>query len=155
MAAGIVNNCTIIRNYCAQQAIVGRSGDGGGICSYGGGITNCIIWNNLAASSNNDMSTGAVVRAVYSCSPDLVSGVGNIILDPKFINSGTNCGLTTIAGDYHLQEGISPCINTGTNILPWARAAADLDGRCRLVQGAEDMGAYEFPPYYGTIITVR
>jgi hypothetical protein len=85
-------------------------------------------------------------RHSYSCAPELGTSTspGN---DPLFVNR--------LAGDYRLGLG-SPCINAGTN-LTWITTGSpnDLGGRPRLRLGRVDMGAYEWIPPQGTVISIR
>ncbi|MFC1766793.1 right-handed parallel beta-helix repeat-containing protein, partial [Planctomycetota bacterium] len=80
-------NCTIVNN--------GRFGidrNYGTPCV----IRNCIMWDNDNDSDEN--------ITTYSCISDLVSGMGNIRVEPMFVDAAN--------GDYHLKY-MSPCIDVG------------------------------------------
>ena len=110
-----VNNCTMAFN---------SAGSGGG--SYGGALTNCIVYSNTGG--NYGYST-----LNYCCTTPLPGGTGNITNDPAFVNPA--------GGNLRLQTN-SPCINAGDNA--YVVGSTDLDGRPRIVGGTVDMGAYEF-----------
>jgi hypothetical protein len=110
-----VNSCTIVFN---------SAGSGGG--SYGGALTNCIVYSNTGG--NYGYST-----LNYCCTTPLPGGTGNITNDPAFVNPN--------GGDFHLQSN-SPCINAGNNT--YVSGTNDLDGNPRIVGGTVDIGAYEF-----------
>ena len=54
--------------------------------------------------------------------------------------------------NYRLEE-FSPCRNAGTN-MDWMWSSTDLDGNPRIFGGRVDMGAYEFIPEPGIIMTM-
>ncbi len=116
-----LNNCTLTGN--------SASGHGGGV-SYGT-LNNCIIYFNVAAVDANYSDYSALN---YCCTtPMPTNGVGNITLDPCFVNGA--------GGNLRLQSN-SPCINAGNN--DYAPGPTDLDGLPRIVSGTVDIGAYEF-----------
>ncbi len=184
--AGLVSNCIISNNLA--------DGNGGGISNahsihnctisgnisggYGGGIylraitsgiTNCILWDDMAANSNemyldyeeipgfigsikmpstatfryNDIKGGATgIGVATDCI--LNWGMGNIDVDPLFVDAE---GLDNVVGteddDLRLLPR-SPCINAGDNSAVPPSVIADIDGNPRIVSGVVDMGAYEF-----------
>ncbi len=98
-------------------------------------INKCIIWGN----SSNSIE---YILPINSCLSVANPAIGNISVDPKFINAA--------AKDYHLAIN-SPCIdaglfNMGASILP----SFDFDGNNRPMDGnldgsaVCDMGAYEY-----------
>jgi hypothetical protein len=121
---------------------------------------NIIVYGNEAAGAPNDIASSL---ANYqdsisdSCSPNLTPGVNrNTANPPVFRAYGVGAGTNAVPGDYRLWYR-SPCIDTGLN-EPWMAAAFDLDGLPRIypVNGAVDMGAYEFvPPPSGLVLQVR
>jgi hypothetical protein len=72
----------------------------------------------------------------YCCTTQPTSGIGNIVADPRFVDTNGWSNL-------RLQSN-SPCINAGNNA--YVSGTTDLDGRPRIVGGIVDMGAYEFQP---------
>jgi hypothetical protein len=121
---GTLNNCTLVRNHADNAGGGAESAD----------LTNCIIFFNTAPVYSN----GSYHTINYCCTtnaPPPVLGVGNITLDPLFLDLA--------GGNLRLQSN-SPCINAGNNAA--APGSTDLDGRPRIVSGTVDMGAYEFQP---------
>ncbi|HZY45510.1 MAG TPA: right-handed parallel beta-helix repeat-containing protein, partial [Anaerolineae bacterium] len=110
--------------------IANQVNDGGILLNQGSQavITNSIIWE----PSNQALAladANSVFTVTYSdVSDGVLSGTGNLSIDPKFIGSG----------NYHLKVG-SPVIDKGTsNGAP----IADLEGTPR--DARPDMGAYEW-----------
>ena len=144
MQGGSMENCTIARNRSATTE--------GGVYIAAGGVTNCIIADNISVSAPTNV--GPMSQAAFSCSPDLVSGPGNITADPRFVISGSGWGTNAVLGSYQLAEG-SPCVNAGTN-FPWMiEDALDLAGYARVIRGRVDMGAYEQHTGRGTVFLAR
>ncbi|MCK5612961.1 right-handed parallel beta-helix repeat-containing protein [Candidatus Pacearchaeota archaeon] len=83
----VVTNCTVVGN---DKGIV-----------KGEEVTNCILWDN-------DDSDLEGCTSKYSCIEDGDLGIGNISIDPCFVNSDSN--------DFHLDSN-SLCIDSGE---PWA-----------------------------------
>jgi PKD repeat protein len=94
-------------------------------------LKNCIVWNNIGGPFGGQTWDLAVIT--HSDIEGGYPGVGNVDLDPLFVNPA--------GSDYRLTAD-SPLIDAGANdpLLP----ATDLDGNPRIVGGAVDMGAYEF-----------
>ncbi len=120
---GRLNNCTLVENLA--------DGEGGG--SYYGILKNCIVWDNTAVSGYDNVKTDGSVT--FCCSEDVLSGDGNIVGDPKFMDPA--------AGNYRLQH-TSPCIDAGDNTVV-ASGDVDPDGRDRIIHNIVDIGAYEYP----------
>lgn len=116
-----LTNCTVVGNYAALS--------GGG--SYQGTLRNCIVYFNEIGNATATNYSGSIMS--FCCAKPLPAGLGNFTNDPAFAN---------LAGsDFHLQA-VSPCVNTGTNVL--GPDDTDLDGNPRWKQGNIDLGAYEF-----------
>jgi hypothetical protein len=149
-AGGIVRNNTIVHN---DYGIA--SGDN----LTAALISNCIVWGN--GSDPNCNLVGVFAGVEYSCiggwpcEQGKTDANGNFDSVPRFVNEDT--------GDFHLTVN-SPCINAGgpPDSLPApARAFApglggpigltnrpddlDIDGEPRVMGGAIDVGADEFP----------
>jgi len=121
-ATSILNNCTVVDNSASRS--------GGGIS--GGEVRNSIIWDNKASVSGNNFN-GSLATTVYSCSPDLTSGVnGCITAYPQFSD------LTS--GNYRLFSS-SPCRDIGNNT--YTPSGNDLDENTRTIGGTVDLGSYE------------
>ena len=113
-------NCTLTSNsahYC-----------GGG--TYGGALNNCINYYNTAPDGANYYDA----TLNYCCTTPDPGGTNNITNEPQFVNAA--------AGDYRLLPS-SPCIDRGIN-QDWMYEETDLAGHPRILNGAVDMGAYEF-----------
>jgi len=116
-------NCTLF----------GNSAHWGGGSSYST-LNNCIAWGNTTDYLGTNVYS---VTAIYSCAPDLITGVdGNITNNPLFVSPN----------NYHLAVN-SPCIDAGTNIV---EIVNDIDGTARPIDGDGngsdefDIGAYEY-----------
>ena len=129
--------------------------------SYGGAIEtfsaanpvllNCILWGDTSSSSSEFYNNGTTPVITYSDieggSP--VSGVGNLNVDPQFINTSSAIGPDALWMTY--DDGLmlgngSPCLTTGqlkTALIPddILRSVRPLGG----VPTACAMGAYESP----------
>lgn len=98
---------------------------------YGGGIychigcdislTNCVLWDDSQPEIHIESGS---ITATYSAIEGGWSGIGNIDIDPLFVNSAN--------GDYRLLSH-SPCIDSGNPLI------IDPDG------STSDMGAFSFP----------
>ncbi|MDD5706430.1 MAG: choice-of-anchor Q domain-containing protein, partial [Kiritimatiellae bacterium] len=141
---GDVNNCTIVDNKGNQ---FGTSGGAGGIYGF---LTswNSIVYFNTGSYPNFVHVAGYGVFSnccAGTTIPASMDGGGNTTADPKFLDRA--------AGNYRLKFS-SPCVNTGTN-QAWMATARDLDGTRRVLDGRVDMGAYEWIPLRGTVVTLR
>ena len=126
---GNIINCTIVSN---TASIAG----GGLFDNYGGGVINCIVWNNYPDSIY--IAPRGPVN--YSCIQGGWPGTGNINADPCFINGNDP---DTSLRDYQLKPD-SPCINMGApNYVPEPNET-DLNGNSRIIGARIDMGAYEY-----------
>lgn len=123
---------------------------------YGATAYNCTFVNNWSWPPGGTLADSTAYNCVFkgndlygsfeildstvynSCSVELVGGInGNITNAPLFVDAAN--------GDFRLQSN-SPCINWGCNA--YVTNATDLAGNPRIVEGAVDMGAYE---YQGTV----
>lgn len=142
-SAGTFRNITVSGNSATSNA--------GGILNTGGTSTfiNCISFGNTGpgtVADNGIKSQGGTSTITYSCVQGLMTGTGNINLDPQFVNA---------AGDDYRLSLTSPCIDRGNNAAVPVGTLVDLDGLARFVDVASvpdagagtapivDMGAYE------------
>lgn len=140
---GTFRNITVTANSATVVA--------GGIYNTGGTSTfiNCISYGNTGpgtVADNGIKSQGGTSTITYSDVQGLLTGTGNINLDPQFEDVATD--------DYRLKA-TSPCIDVGSNPAVPAGTTTDLDGLARFVDIAAvpdggsgvapivDMGAYE------------
>ena len=138
-----VRNCTFAANSASFLA--------GGINNNGTtSIANCIFWMNAGpggTGSADQITTSGGVSVAWSLVQGGFAGVGNRDADPLFVDLGR--------GDLHLQAGLSPAIDAGSNSSVPAGITWDLDGNPRVVEDAcivasgsgvapfVDLGAYE------------
>ncbi len=121
---GVLINCTFSGNTATSS--------GGGIGSssdYSLTVTNSIIWGNKPDEIDAWPSSFN-----YCCIKDGWPGLGNIDIDPLFVDP--------CSGNYHLLPA-SPCIDTGDPCYVAGPNETDLDGNPRVTGGRIDMGAYE------------
>lgn len=125
---GNIYNCTVVNNNATEQ--------GGGIHCYdvaGGEIRNSIIYFNTASSNAN--YGYPYVNPYGNCCTTPNTGntaANNVYEDPQFVASG----------NYHLRSS-SPCIGRGL-LQSWMTNATDADRFPRVINGAVDIGAYEY-----------
>ena len=102
-AIGCVMYCTPIIKNCT---ITGNKSDPyvrGIYCAYSNPtITNCILWENSVPDGNEIYSYNSLVNITYSDIQGGWAGLGNINLDPCFIEPGYWDGDIWVDGDYHL-----------------------------------------------------
>lgn len=126
-----LNGCTVVGNVAFY---------GGGVC--GGNVNNSIVYYNTyrGDGSVQNWVWGWPFPSLYfnnSCTTPMPPlWWGNFTDAPNFVNQA--------GGNYRLQAN-SPCINTGNSGYV-AAGETDLDGNRRIVDGAVDVGAYEFIP---------
>ena len=130
-SGGIVRNNTIVHN---DYGIA--SGDN----LTAALISNCIVWGN--GSDPNCNLVGVFAGVEYSCiggwpcEQGKTDANGNFDSVPRFVNEDT--------GDFHLTVN-SPCINRGGPADSLWPDDMDIDGEPRVMGGAIDVGADEFP----------
>lgn len=115
-------------------------------------ITNCIFWNNKAASNSVARPIGGFIEnmiplATIKNSIDETNFTGVTLSGTSGNNSNSDPLFTNLAGgDYTLNSG-SPAIDNGdnTNVV----GTTDLLGNIRIFNGTVDRGAYE----YGSTLT--
>ena len=145
-----VQSCMISENESNGGSLYGAGYGGGVFCYDGGTFDNCILWGNLIqygpptyfSGTNNWYNQGSGMSYSYCCTTPDPGGTGNVTNNPQFVNAP--------AGNYRLLPS-SPCINAGTN-LPWMVGATDLDENPRILDGAVDIGTYE---YYSSFIVLN
>ena len=119
--------------------MAGNGGNSGGIFNSASNpiIKNCIIWGNIAPFNDTQaIITNSIVEGGYT-------GVGNLNLNPKFVNLYPNGLSPNVLGDYQLTN-TSPAIDAGDN-GSISLTDKDLVGNLRRYNGSiVDMGAYEF-----------
>jgi parallel beta-helix repeat protein len=141
-----VTNCTFAGNSA-------ENGNGLAFDSYNQSwpsdieMVNCILWDGGGEIWNND---GSTITISYSDVQDGWLGVGNIDVDPLFVDPGywDDNGTATdpnddfwVDGDYHLGFN-SPCINAGDPAGDY-NGMVDMDGEVRVRNGRVDIGADE------------
>jgi len=114
-------NCTVVGNgYTNQQG-------------YVGGVISCVAINSIVYS--NVLDNWELAAFAYTCTTPAVYP----IIEGDNITS--NSPQFAVADDYRLATG-SPCRDTGAG--EFVEGAVDLAGNPRIVNGAVDMGAYEY-----------
>ncbi len=129
---GTVENCTIVGN---RQFNADSDAYGVGIGGNNVVFRNNIVWGNTAfdgSIANVRFGSANTYTFEYNDTKPLVSGVGNISVDPAFVDAAN--------GDYH--PSYSFCTDAGQN-QDWMTGAFDLDGNARICSGTVDMGCYE------------
>jgi hypothetical protein len=102
-------------------------------------ITNAILWGDTALSGTEIFNENSSICEITYCDIDQALTESetvhdNIREDPLFVDAS--------GGDLHL-EGNSPCIDAGSNDVPWL-LQTDFEGDPRIVNDAIDMGADEY-----------
>jgi hypothetical protein len=146
---GMVANCVVARNRALTRG-GGMVGNGWqDMCTVAdneaglaaGGLDmpaafSCIVFSNRVAGTPDNLDFSQGGYAWYSCSAPLPPGYANLAAEPRFANAA--------AGDYRLAAD-SPCKDYVT-MAPAVGWSYDADFRTRIVNGALDIGAYEFNP---------
>ena len=98
-------------------------------------VTNCILYGDRASYGPEIYdynASGNYISVTYSCIETGYTGVGNISLDPMFVDPEGRDSVQLRAG--------SPCLNRGYN---GTSSVKDFFGRWRTEDAAPDLGAYE------------
>jgi hypothetical protein len=101
-------------------------------------ITNSIFYGNSLESLNNVNASFSIIQGGYA-------GIGNLDIDPLFVNAPSYTTAPFTGGNYRLQP-CSPAINVGNNTLIASEIITDIEGNPRIYESTVDMGAYEFNP---------
>lgn len=141
--SGTVENCTIVGNTEATTEPIVRIGNASGM------FRNCIVVGNANKNGPSGVGGDHVSKATYTlCDVAGLTGAGcRTEADPAKVFK------RFAAGDYHLRSG-SPAVNSGSN-QDWMSDALDLDGNPRIFGRQVDMGCYEFPNGFGTLIFLQ
>ena len=119
--------------------IAGNGGYRGGLFNSASNpvVKNCIIWGNVAPfNDNQSIITNSIIEDGYP-------GVGNLNMNPQFVNPTPYGSSPTMSGDYQLMN-TSPAIDAGDNAAT-TLTDKDLIGNLRRYNGGiVDIGAYEF-----------
>jgi hypothetical protein len=152
----VVSNCTFLGNTAVQGSTIAQES----ISQNSGNqvrIHNSIVWDGPAPFWNNGHPANEL-SVEYSNVQGGWAGMGNIDLDPQFVDpEGLDGVLATPDDDVRLVQD-SPCIDAGNAALLPADTAdvdgdqniteplpLDADGHLRAF-GTVDMGAYELTP---------
>ncbi len=162
--AALSNGGGMMNRLCSPN-VTGSTFSGNTALSDGGGmhnldscepaVTNCIFWMNLdlggtdeSGQINNDDTLGPNLPTVSFSDVQGgwtgVGGVGNINIDPQFMDAdGSDNIVGTEDDDLRLRVG-SPCIDSGDPAYVASSGEIDLDGHDRVLCDRIEMGAYEF-----------
>jgi hypothetical protein len=133
----VLTNCTFSANIAASE--------GGGIINFSTSnptITNCIVWGNEPDGVFNYSENVPIINYSIIQGSSIYEGTGNLLADPKFVNSANPAGPDGKFGT--ADDGISiylssPAVNKGNSET--ASPTTDITGYTRT--GVFDMGAYE------------
>lgn len=113
-------------------------------------VTNSILWNN---PTFHGLSTSGLTQTVsHTIGSGFLEGVGNLDIDPEFVETPTADHVPHTDGDVHLS-GNSPGIDAGSNAAVPVEINTDADAKPRFINpvngqdGLVDMGAYEVQPF--------
>ena len=126
-----ITNCNFWGNATGTDGI---DGDGVHNISSLSTITNCILWNGETSNPEIYDDSGSTSSVNYCDIEGVFSGVGNINLDPLFVDPEHD--------NFNLTNS-SPCIDSGNNSAPGI-PTFDFEGEPRIVDGVVDIGADEF-----------
>ena len=141
----LVLNSTFVGNSAVNSA-------GGIFVSSSATFNNCVLWGNSSSSGMTQASQ--IGWRAFEPPPDVrysaiqgltgsLGGVGNVDLDPLFVDADGPDDLPGTEDDNLRLSAASPLINLGDPDPP-AVSATDRDGHPRILCGRVDMGAYEF-----------
>ena len=105
-------------------------------------VANSIFWNG-GSEIWEDGSIGVDTTITYSNIEGGWPGVGNLAINPLFVDSDGNDNLPGTEDDNLRLSDVSPCLNVGDNGA--VVSTTDADGMPRIAFQVVDLGAYEFP----------
>jgi hypothetical protein len=149
VGGGVYNNGS--NAIFTNVTIVANGGNNGGIFNSGSNpvVKNSILWGNIGPiNDTQSIITYSIVEGGYT-------GIGNLNLNPQFIDLTSNGLSPNTTGDYQLSN-TSPAIDAGNNGII-TLTDRDLIGNLRRYNGGiVDIGAYEFQGSRvgGTIISI-
>ncbi len=119
-----LTNCTLAGN------VAGGSGGGAlrnAVSTAQASLTSCVVWNNSPNEISN--AAGAVATVTYSDVRGGYAGVGNINLNPLFVDANGPDNVVGNEDDNLRLSAGSPCIDAGDNAaIPADSADVDGDG---------------------------
>jgi hypothetical protein len=102
-------------------------------------LRNCVVWGNAQGQSGPITNlSGSTTTMTYSDMQGGAAGVGNIQIDPQFLDTNL------------MISDTSPCVDVGSNA--YVTESTDINGSTRIADGDAngsaivDMGAYEIQP---------
>jgi predicted outer membrane repeat protein len=156
--AGAIFNVFSSPNIINSTFIGNTASSGGAIYNASSSsptIANCIFWKNEKSGSVS--ATGADIEnasgtpsVTYSSMQISLSGTGNIVGDPLFIDDANAIGTDNIwmtADDGLMLKATSSAIDKGNNT---GVSSTDIIGYTRIQYGTVNMGAYEHVDYCPT-----
>ena len=132
--AGIVANCTIVRN---------RSNWGAAVNANAGQVVNCVIADNTAPD-NSDPANGGTVFSGAAQAARFQNCVADVYINPSCFTAASPGAFGFVdrtVGDYRLTP-FSPAIDRGSSVA--LASGTDLEGNPRVVNGKADAGCYEY-----------
>jgi hypothetical protein len=131
--------------------IAANGGNNGGIFNSASNpvVKNSILWGNIGPFNDTQSTiTYSIVEGGYT-------GLGNLNLNPQFVNLIANGLSPNTSGDYQLPN-TSPAIDAGNNGVITLTDRDLIENSRRYSGGIVDMGAYEFQGSRvgGTIISI-
>ncbi len=141
-SGALVLNCTFANNHATNSAAA---------LSNGGAarLENSVFWNNstdCCVGAGIGIDPEAAVEVNYSVLQNwthLLGGVGNVDLDPLFVDADGPDNILGTEDDNLRLSAFSPLINLG-DPDPAAWPFLDGDGQARIIYDRIDMGAYEY-----------
>ncbi|MDZ7896849.1 MAG: choice-of-anchor Q domain-containing protein [Arcicella sp.] len=119
--------------------IAGNGGFNGAIFNSNSApvVKNSILWGNVSPfNDTQSITTYSIVEGGYA-------GIGNLNVDPQFVNPVPNGLSPSLSGDYKLTN-TSPAIDAGDNGMIGLTDIDLMNNSRRFNGGIVDIGAYEF-----------